>query len=361
MKIVVATEQHAQPWNDFVNHHPAAVNYVRWDWKACDGARVWVADLLFGRRGGRTNPRRTPISVAAVSSVRESAHFGAPYFSEGGVLASDPEVQALLLSEAIALAQKLNAKNLEFRQTSEINTDIPAKTDRVAMVLDINPDPRRILRSFDTKMRSNVRRSLQDGIGSRVRRNGISRRFLFDFCPSHVAILARRYIPRNSSPKFCRFSLGDFHLSSSLRRKNRQRIFYDRVSEIPSSPTGPLLYPEGKKPESEHVMAWRSMCFAATKGYTIFDFGRSSIGSPTHKFKLEWNCRTVPLFWYHWPATPETTADLDRRNPAFSAAIGMWKNYLWESRRYLVHPSLGVFRRPSSAPSPFAAMPFVSI
>jgi serine/alanine adding enzyme len=323
MKIIVATEQHAQPWNDFVTHHPAGVNYVRWDWKyVMERAFGWQTFYLAAEDAGQI--RGVLPLVWQRSVVFGNRLTSVPYFSEGGVLSSDPEVQALLISEAVSLAQKLKAKKLELRQISEISTDIPAKTDRVAMVLDINPDPEEILRSFDTKMRSNVRRSCKTGLEAEF--GGME--FLDDF----YAIFARRMRDLGTpvySKKFfaqilqvfpaetfiCRVRFGQKIVSASFMTGFRNSIESNWAAALP----------EGKNLKASMLMAWRSMCFAASKGYTIFDFGRSSIGSPTHKFKLEWNCRTVPLFWYHWPTTPETTADLDRRNPAFSAAIGMWK------------------------------------
>lgn len=41
MKILVADDQHAEQWNNFVTAQPAGVNYLRWQWK-------YVMERAFG-------------------------------------------------------------------------------------------------------------------------------------------------------------------------------------------------------------------------------------------------------------------------------------------------------------------------
>ena len=43
MKILVASDQHAKQWNNFIAAHPAGVNYLRWQWK-------YVVERAFGWR-----------------------------------------------------------------------------------------------------------------------------------------------------------------------------------------------------------------------------------------------------------------------------------------------------------------------
>ncbi|MGA8035515.1 MAG: FemAB family XrtA/PEP-CTERM system-associated protein [Candidatus Acidiferrales bacterium] len=323
MKIVVASEQHAQKWNEFVIQHPAAVNYIRWEWKqVMERAFQWQTFYVMAEDSGEV--RGVLPLVWQKSRLFGNLLTSMPYFSEGGVLAAEPEAEALLISEAISLAKKLKSKSMQFRQTSELKTDIPVKTDRVAMVLDIDPDPEVILRSFDTKMRSNVRRSCKTGLEAEF--GGIE--FLDDF----YQIFAHRMRDLGTpvySKKFFEQILKVFPTETFICRvRTTEKIvgasFMTGFRNSIESNWAAAL-PEGKNLKASMFMAWRSMCYVATKGYTIFDFGRSSIGSPTHKFKLEWNCRTVPLFWYHWSAAPQKATELDRRNPTFSAAINAWK------------------------------------
>ena len=40
------------------------------------------------------------------------------------------------------------------------------------------------------------------------------------------------------------------------------------------------------------------MKYSADNGYTYFDFGRSSEGEGTYKFKKQWGAKPKPLVWY---------------------------------------------------------------
>jgi FemAB-related protein (PEP-CTERM system-associated) len=247
-----------------------------------------------------------------------------PYFSEGGILATRPDAETLLLSEAISLAKKLKSKHVELRQMTKLATDLPLKADRVVMVLDLNPEPEMIMQRFDTKMRSNVRRCCKKGLQAEFG----SVEFLDDF----YDIFARRMRDLGTplyTKRFFEQILSEFPEESFICRvRSQQRIVSASFmtgfrNSIESNWAASL--PEGRDLKASMFMAWQSMCFAAAKGYRLFDFGRSSIGSPTYNFKLEWNTRIIPLYWYRWSRRGGKSPDLDRRNPQFRAAIEIWK------------------------------------
>ena len=43
----------------------------------------------------------------------------------------------------------------------------------------------------------------------------------------------------------------------------------------------------------------RMLEYACDKGYRVFDFGRSTKGEGTYKFKEQWGAVPVPLYWYY--------------------------------------------------------------
>jgi len=173
-------------------------------------------------------------------------------------------------------------------------------------------------------MRSNVRRCCKKGLEAEF--GGLE--FLDDF----YEIFARRMRDLGTpvyTKNFFEQILSIFPEESFICRvRNQQKIIGASFmtgfrNSIESNWAAAL--PEGRDLKASMFMAWQSMCFAAAKGYRLFDFGRSTIGSPTYNFKLEWNTRIIPLYWYQWSARDEKTLELDRRNPRFRAAIEIWK------------------------------------
>jgi FemAB-related protein (PEP-CTERM system-associated) len=73
------------------------------------------------------------------------------------------------------------------------------------------------------------------------------------------------------------------------------------------------------------TLYWNLLCFASTKGYRLFDFGRSSVDSGTHEFKLQWGAQTVQLYWDYWLPNGKEFPELNPANPKYQAAIWLWQ------------------------------------
>ena len=67
------------------------------------------------------------------------------------------------------------------------------------------------------------------------------------------------------------------------------------------------------------MMYYQIMCHAARRGCTIFDFGRSKVGTGTYAFKENWGFEPQPLVYAVRTAAGEllTVAGVPCRNPAF--------------------------------------------
>lgn len=323
MKISFAGDQHAALWNDFVTAHNAGVNYLRWEWKyVLERAFGWRTFYLLAEELGEV--RGVLPLVWQNSRLFGNLLSSMPYFSEGGILATSKVAEVLLLSEAISLARRLKSNHVELRQMTRLVADLPPRTDRVVMVLDLNRDTEIMMKQFDTKMRTKIRRCCKKGLEAEF--GGLE--FLDDF----YAIFARRMRDLGTpvyTKRFFEQILSVFPAESFICRvRSQQRVVSASFmtgfrNSIESNWAASL--PEGKDLKVGTFMAWQSMCFAAAKGYGLFDFGRSFIGSSTYRFKLEWNARIIPLYWYQWSPQDDKPIQLDRRNPQFRAAIEIWK------------------------------------
>ena len=65
--------------------------------------------------------------------------------------------------------------------------------------------------------------------------------------------------------------------------------------------------------------------YACQEGFQHFDFGRSTPGSGTYRFKEQWGARPVPLRWYYWLRDGNELPQLNPQNPKYSLAIKMWQ------------------------------------
>jgi hypothetical protein len=72
------------------------------------------------------------------------------------------------------------------------------------------------------------------------------------------------------------------------------------------------------------LLYWRFMEQAAQQRLGVFNFGRCTPGSGTHRFKQQWGSRDVPLWWYQRTAGARVaTPTPDDR--AFSWGPRVWR------------------------------------
>jgi hypothetical protein len=73
------------------------------------------------------------------------------------------------------------------------------------------------------------------------------------------------------------------------------------------------------------LLYWSVLKYGCQQGYRVFDFGRSTPGEGTFKFKGQWGAKPVPLYWYYWTERQESLPELNPKNPKYRTAIAIWK------------------------------------
>ena len=73
------------------------------------------------------------------------------------------------------------------------------------------------------------------------------------------------------------------------------------------------------------LLYWTCLSFACESGYSIFDFGRSTVGESTYKFKEQWGAKPVQLHWHYWLRKDGEMPDITPRNPKYKLAVELWK------------------------------------
>ena len=72
------------------------------------------------------------------------------------------------------------------------------------------------------------------------------------------------------------------------------------------------------------------MCYAAERGYRVFDFGRSKQGTGSYDFKRHWGFEPTPLPYQYYLVRQRTLPDLHPLNAKLALPIKLWKHLpLW--------------------------------
>ena len=76
------------------------------------------------------------------------------------------------------------------------------------------------------------------------------------------------------------------------------------------------------------LLYWSLLSHATDKGCDYFDFGRSTIGEGTYKFKQQWGARPVALNWRTVPMTEQQAAadtTLNGKSSLRQTAENIWR------------------------------------
>jgi serine/alanine adding enzyme len=248
-----------------------------------------------------------------------------PYFNYGGICADSDEISRQLLKKAADIAIGERADHIEFRHTRQIGDELPAKTAKVCMRLALPGDAEELWRSFPSKLRSQVRKPFKEGMYTRIGREEELDCFYNVFAENMRDLGTPVY-----SKKFFRTILRAFPDSTricTVYSKDEEPVasgflvgFKDRL-EIPWASS--LKNCNHLSPNM--LLYWNALKFACEMGYRSFDFGRSTPGEGTYKFKEQWGAKPVQLYWHYWLRNGGPAPELNPKNPKFQMAIKIWK------------------------------------
>lgn len=247
-----------------------------------------------------------------------------PFFNYGGVCAEDESTQNLLISEAIRVAKDLKVHHIEFRQEKSLNNGFHEKLTKVSMRLDLPGSCDDLWKSFPSKLRSQIKVPQKAGMITRI--GGIDElESFYDVFSENMRHLGTPVYPkrffRNILEEFptntwiCTAYLQDIPVASGFLAGFKNRLEIPWASSIRKH----------NRLSPNMLLYWSCLKFACEKGFTVFDFGRSTKEESTYKFKEQWGATPSPMVWSYWVRNDGKMPDITPRNRKYHLAIGIWK------------------------------------
>jgi FemAB-related protein (PEP-CTERM system-associated) len=206
-----------------------------------------------------------------------------------------------LLDRACGLADELNVKYLECRH----ETAIPhprfnfARTDKVHMRLQLPDSDEALMKSFKSKLRSQIKKAGQYDL--QVRFGGTE--LLDDFYQvfaRNMRDLGTPVFSRKLFAAILREFDGDAELCSVS--KDGQTIASGLIIHrhgVTEAPSASSLR-EFNRLNANMLMYRHLLRRSIERGSNVFDFGRSSEDSGTYKFKAQWGATPSPANWQYY-------------------------------------------------------------
>ncbi len=323
MKVLLANESDSVRWQQFIETHPSSTNYHRWQWRqVVQRAFGWSSFYFLAEEDGKICGM-LPL-VWLKSRIFGNLLCSVPFFSHAGIVADAKESQAELLAAAIDLARKLKASYVELRHRQRLSLGLLSKTSKNTLVCDLFADQEELLRRLTTKMRTNVRRAMKTGLRAEFGGDELLDDF-YEVFGLKMRELGTPVYGKAFFAEILRTFPGESYVCR-IRHEGRTVAaafltgYRDSVEANWSASPQQFLH---LRPNM--FMFWSLLCFAGQKGYRVFDFGRSTVGSGTYEFKLQWNTRPQPLFWDYWTPSGAPAPELNPENPRYKLAIWAWR------------------------------------
>jgi len=345
VQIVVWEGQDA--WDEYVASQSRANLYQQFGWKR-------VIEASYGRKAFYLAAVRKPEQhvgdeeIIGVLPLICLKHFlfgksliSMPYFDMGGVLSNDEQTATLLINKAIELGRRLKVDAVEIRQNEPIqNIDIQydlafkTQTNKARMLLDLPETSDELMKSFKSKLRSQIRRPVKAGLTSRI--GGLE---LLDDFYRVFSINMRDLGSPVHAKKFIENVLKEF------AETGRIVIIYSDDAPVAASvvvgfrdilenPWASSLKNYSRL-SPNMLLYWTMLEYACDNGYNGFDFGRSTPDEGTYKFKAQWGAKPELLHWHfiYLNGQPSDTGSSEKSK--FDRAIEQWKKLPVSMTRFL--------------------------
>ncbi len=311
-------------WNDFARQHATLYHHIAWKGVIEEGfghrALYWLAQEASGALCGILP------CVHLKSALFGNFIVSLPYFNDGGVCATDASSRKALLEAAITYAKECGAAHVEFRQNARLDDAIilPVKATKVAMRLALPDDAETLFKSFDAKLRSQIRRPTREGMTARIGRLEVLDDFYAVFAHNMrdlgTPVYARDFFERillafTEESWICSVYQGNIPVAAGFL------IGFKETLEIPWASS--LAAYNRYSPNM--LLYWTALEQACKRGFKTFDFGRSTPNEGTYRFKAQWGATPHPLYWHYWMKEGGPLPELNPKNPKYRAAIALWK------------------------------------
>lgn len=310
----------AEDWNLFVRAQPDWTSFHLFEWKG-------VLAREFGHECPFLCARDDEgqlVGVLPLVRVRSRlfGHFlmSMPFVNYGGPLGSEGAIQALATAAA-EMSASSGVQLLELRSRSMLPVDLEVSHRKITVLLDLPDSAEALRRHIGSKLRSQVKRAEKEGVSVRFGADQVDP--FFEVFSRHMRDLGTPTLPRSffrhlatafaSDVWFGCAWLGDTPIAAGAGFHWRDEFEMTWASSLR----------EHNRISPNMLLYWAFMARSIDCGARIFNFGRCSENSGTHRFKRQWGSRDEKLWWYQRSVGTAGTPSPD--DARYSLGPRVWK------------------------------------
>jgi FemAB-related protein (PEP-CTERM system-associated) len=321
-------------WDRYVLRHPEASGYHLSGWRR-------VIEEVFGHQTYYLMAKSPDGNVQGILPLvlLSSRLFGRflvsmPFLNYGGALSSSAEAQQALLDTAVDTGKKNGASHIELRHLNQVEIEWSSKRHKVSMHLDLPSEFEILWKGFSSKLRSQIRRAQKEGMSVQVGGGEVLDPF-YEVFSRNMRDLGTPVYSRNFFKAILRHFPKEAHIAVvSLGKQPLAAGFLCEFRE-----TIEIVWASSDRRYNRlapNMLLYSAVLeYACKEGFRRFDFGRSTPGSGTYRFKEQWGAKPVPLHWYYWLKEGGSLPELSPANKKFQLAIALWRRMPLSLSRWL--------------------------
>jgi len=293
-------------WNTYVKQHSDHSPYHLFGWKrAIENAYQHKSHYLIAEK--TIDNEKTIVGVFPLiifkKPIGKPTLCALPFCDIGGILSNDNDIKELLIAESKKVALQHQAKYIEVRSRAHgndqniVSTSSKNDTKKVSMLMPLPENSELLFSSFKSKLRSQIRKAEKNGLHYKV---GSKKNMLDDFYQVFSHNMRALGSPVHAKQWFeCLLKYYQEKMVISIVYKEQIPVgagivlIAGNTAAIPWASTKA----EYNRLSPNMMLYWSLLKHLSDNGVDKFDFGRSSYGEGTYKFKQQWGAQPTPLNW----------------------------------------------------------------
>jgi len=321
-------------WDDYVSAHPKATPYHRvgWIWAVAEAYGHQVYGLTARDRDG-TLVGLLPLCLVKAPLTRGTLT-SLPYCDLGGPLGDTDEVISALNNAAVELADAHGLSRVHLRLGGD-EVEPESGVGKVSMLLDLPESGEALFRTYKPKLRSQIRKAEKNGLTAEVTDSPDA---VAAFYQVFAGNMHRLGSPVHSLSWFqtLKSAYGERMVTGLVRHGDEVigagiLLLNGHRASIPWASTDVAF----NRLAPNMLLYWSLLEYVADRGYRVFDFGRSTPGEGTWRFKKQWGAHSHALEWISIPCgdTRPVTTEATREDRGAEAVAGRGRacaEWLWK-------------------------------
>ncbi len=300
INIRLALDVDFENWDSYVGHHVHASAYHQIAWKkSVENAYkhrcfYWLAE----------NEQKSIIGILPTVWVKSPISKGSlcalPYCDLGGVLANDDNIEQTLIKEAIKYCKKNNITTFDNRSSMPSKLAFESESSpapKVRMLISFPNTSDELFAGFKSKLRSQIRKAEKNSLTASTATDsahldGFYQVFTRNMRDLGSPVHAKEWFQEILKAYGEDIIIANIYFEGKIIGAGIVLFVGDKAC-IPWASTNA----DYNKLAPNMLLYWTLLKFANDRGCKEFDFGRSTLGEGTYRFKSQWGAEPQLLNW----------------------------------------------------------------